>query len=136
MRRWLALIVVILIGGAYLGGWLPERSRRVQAEARAAGLERQLRLAQIEIRLLSLVAAVEARNFGIAASEATRFYDAVGREAETVAPARRGAVERLLAQRENLTGALAQPELVDLARLRVLLDEMREATKALGAGEP
>ncbi len=44
MRRWLALIVIVLIGGAYLGGWLPERSRRVEAEARLATLERQLRL--------------------------------------------------------------------------------------------
>jgi hypothetical protein len=135
MRRWLALIVIVLIGGAYLGGWLPERSRRVEAEARLATLERQLRLAQLEIRLLSLVAAVEARNFGIAASEATRFFDGVGRESGITPASRQAAVDRLLGQRENLTGALTQPELVDPARLRVVLDEMREALHELRSDE-
>jgi hypothetical protein len=140
MRRWLAVLVLLLIAGAYVGGWWPERAKRKAAEAdllevssRIEAAEGQLRLVEIENQLLLLVAAVEGHNYGTATTKASRFFDAVRIEAVTLPASRKAIAEGILAHRETVTTALADPEHLDLPRVRVALDEMREAMTALRA---
>jgi len=138
MRRWLAVLVLLLIAGAYVGGWWPERAKRKAAEAelekvssRVEAAEGQMRLIEIENQLLLLAAAVEGHNYGTATTKATRFFDAVRIEAVTLPEGRKAIAEGILAHRDGIMTALADPEHLDLPRVRVALDEMREAMTAL-----
>ena len=94
LRRALLGIVVLLVAGAYVAGYWPEHRRLVAAREQVAALETRInhaeaqnRLAAILGQLLQLVDAVESRNFGEAAQQATTYFDSAATESLAVTEA-------------------------------------------------
>jgi hypothetical protein len=132
MKTVLAVVVIVLIGVAWAGGYWPERQRRVAAEAEASALRGQLAAAEARVRaaallgdLLALRDEVSARNYGQAQEFSTRFFDRVRAEAARTSEAGLGsALQGILDTRDAVTSALtkAEPGALDLlVRLEVRL---------------
>jgi type II secretory pathway pseudopilin PulG len=118
MRKLLVVLVVLLVGGAFLYGRWPERQRRLALEGEKQALQRQLDEAQARVRLCSLLGqlqslmrAVSAQNYGQARELSSRFFDDARSEAtRTPEPAFARALEAALGLRDAVTGALAQAD--------------------------
>ena len=69
------LLIPLLLAAVFFAGWIPQTLKLRDAEERLHAAELQLRLLTLERRLG--VSAAEARrvNFGLAGSEAGRFFD-------------------------------------------------------------
>jgi hypothetical protein len=126
MRAKLTLLVVavLVLGTVYLAGWLPERSRRVAAEGRAAAMQIErddahgrLQAARLLGDVLALEEVVKNRNYGQAEQLASTFFDAVRDESSRASDASIGAAMRTIqSRRDVVTAALARtdPAVVDL----------------------
>lgn len=125
MRKVLAVVVVALILGAFVGGYWPQRAEVARARAEAAecqrqlaesrvaiaGLEARVRLSGIFGRFLALRDAAEVGNFGDARGMSSPFFDAVREEADKAPGATvSAALERVLARRDAVTAGLARNE--------------------------
>jgi hypothetical protein len=138
MRRagLIAVAAVVLLGAAYLAGYLPERSRRIAAAEQAAslqaafaGAESRVRVAALLGQAITLKEVAMRQNYGQALELSPRFFDAVRAEALQSADASlRSGLEEISARRDALTAALAktEPAVVDTlhqieVRLRVAL---------------
>jgi len=107
-------IVAGLLAVAFLGGYVPERVKRAQAESIAAQTRSELdaersrvRLGAVLGRALTLRDAVAAQNYGIAKSLSTQFFEAARDEATRTTDASvKAALEETLAMRDTLTSAL------------------------------
>ncbi len=127
-----AVVVVVVIAGAYIVGDARQRTLRVDAEGRVAALEGRVAQAEARVRagellgrVLTVKEAVVRQNYGQALEQSSLFFDAVRAEAGgTPVPALREALNEALASRDAVTAALAQgdPAVVEtLTRLELLL---------------
>jgi hypothetical protein len=82
-----ALAAAVVIGGAYVAGYLTEHRARTTAEARAGALETRLAAAEARVRTsellgraLTLKEVAMRQNYGQALEFSTPFFDAVSTE--------------------------------------------------------
>jgi hypothetical protein len=116
--RVLLVLGALLIGGAYLAGFWPERQRlsAVRAEAQAlqqkvSESEARVRLGEVLGQLLSVSDAVDAQNYGDAAARASAYFDRVAAEAQAAtSPAVRAVLEGVRQTRDAVTAGLARAE--------------------------
>jgi type II secretory pathway pseudopilin PulG len=132
----MAVLVILVVAGAFVAGYWPQRAARLRAEREAAEARQQLAevradLARAEAqdrrgrllgRLLALQDAVAGGNFGEAQALSTPFFDGVREEAagETDATVRKG-LDAILERRDTVTAQLARGE-----------GSVREALVAIG----
>jgi hypothetical protein len=148
MRRLLVVLVVLLVAGAFVAGYWPQREARVRAEqetveirrqldesrSQLAGAEAKARLARLFGRLLALKDAVASGNFGEAQTFSTPFFDGVRDEAARTSDAAvRTSLDAILMRRDTLTTGLARGE--GYVR-EVLVPIERELRRALGYPVP
>ncbi len=131
---------VVAIAAAYFAGFWPERQRvndaeaRVQAlEGRAEAAEANVRLAQILGQLLRVQDALEARNFGDAALQASLYFDRVGEEIPRAVEPVAQTLTGIQRTRDLVTAALArtEPGVAD-----VLKEQQVALRRALGYSLP
>ncbi len=147
MRKvWVTLGLVALLA-AFLAGLLPQWSarraaQRDAAEARAAleDAQRQLRTCRLHNRLVDVVMAAQAHNFGIAAEQAQRFLDDIQALSATAGPEARVILERVRPRAKEMAEAAQRldPQVpADLNRIASettsLLGELEKATPAATA---
>ena len=137
MRRSLiiAAVAVVLVAGAYLAGYWPERTARVAAETEAGDLRTRLAAADARVRAggllgqaLTLKEAVMLQNYGQALEMASSFFDAVATEADRSEDSgMRDALTDVLAQRDGVTAALAKADPSVLDTLHAMERRLRTA---------
>jgi type II secretory pathway pseudopilin PulG len=125
MRKVLAVLIVLLIAGAFAAGYWPERQRASRAQAEATALRAQLSEAQARLaaaeakarlgrlfgQLLALQDAVASGNFGEAQTFSSAFFDGVLEESRTTDAAEvRAALDAVLTRRDTVTAGLARGE--------------------------
>lgn len=144
MRKVLAVLVVLLIAGAYVAGYWPQRERLVQAQAELTELRRQLSEAQSRVaeadakarlgrlfgQFIALQEAVVSGNYGEAQTLSSSLFDQVRGEAGTATDATaRTALDAILTRRDAVTAGLARGE----GSVReVLVPIEKELRRALG----
>jgi hypothetical protein len=148
MKKLVAAVVVLLVAGAFLAGYWPQRQRLEQSQAEAAELQRQLaearsqlaasearaRLGRVFGEYLALEEAVSAGNFGEAQALSSAFFDRVREEAGgTTDASARTALDAILMRRDAVTAGLARGE---TAVREVLEPVERELRRALGYPVP
>ena len=148
MRKVLAVLVVLLIAGAFVAGYWPQRERLLQAQAEAVEARRQLAEARSELaeaeakarlgllfgQFLALQDAVVTGNYGEAQALSSPFFDRVRDEVGKVTDASaRTALDAVLMRRDTVTAGLARSE----STVReVLVPIERELRRALGYPVP
>ena len=141
MKRYFAILVVVLAGLAYLVGYWPEHRRRHDLEGQVASLQVQLVEAQARVRLGGLLGqllaaedAVSAQNYGQAQTLSSEFFDAVRAEAtRTAAGSFKDALEKIVRMRDPVTVSLTRGEPQALTLLR---DAETLVRNALGFARP
>jgi hypothetical protein len=148
VKKVLAAFVALLVAGAFLAGYWPQRQKLGEAQADAAELQRQLsearsqlaesegraRLGRVFGQFLALHDAVAVGNFGEARTLSSSFFDQVRDEgARTTDATVRTALDAVLMRRDTVTAGLARGE--DSVR-EVLLPIERELRRALGYPVP
>jgi hypothetical protein len=126
MRRYFAILVIVLAGLAYLVGYWPEHWRRQALEGQVSGLQVQLADAQARVRLGGLLGqllaaedAVSAQNYGQAQALSSRFFDAVHAEAaQTAAGSFKDTLEKVGRMRDPVTASLTRGDPQALTLLR------------------
>ena len=143
MNKVVAVLVAILIGAAFVGGYWPQRQARGELEGRVKALEERnkamekdlsdaqarVRLAGILGHLLTLADIVAEKNYGHARTMASAFFDAVRAESDRSSVASfKEVLEGILATRDGVTAGLTEgdPRVLDQlhkaeARLRLAL---------------
>jgi hypothetical protein len=141
MKRYFAILVIVLAGLAYLVGYWPEHRRRQALDGQVTSLQAQLEEAQARVRLGGLLGqllatedAVSAQDYGQAQGLSSQFFDAVQAEA-TRTPAGRikDALEKILGMRDPVTASLTRGEPQALTLLR---DAESLVRSALGFSRP
>ena len=113
-----AIVAVVLLGVAFLLGYVPERRQRVAAEAELDRVRNSLVAAEDRVRSgellgrLLMVREVTARqDYGHAQELASSLFDAIRGEASTTRDAQlRSGLNEALAKRDAVTAALARAE--------------------------
>jgi hypothetical protein len=144
MKRLIAVLVVLLVAGAFVAGYWPQREGRLRAEQEAAEARRQLAESRAELaraeardrrgrlfgRLLALQDAVASGNFGEGQALSTPFFDGVRDEAARESDAAvRTSLDAILIRRDTVTAGLARGE---ASVGEVLVPIERELRRALG----
>lgn len=135
MKKMLAVIVLLLLGVAWLAGYWPERGRRVAAEAERGALQQQLddaraklRLAGLLGRVLALEDAVAQRDYGVAQQLTSAFFDEVRAASDELSQGEyRGVLESVLGRRDAVTAALTQADPAVMDVLESAEVELRQA---------
>jgi hypothetical protein len=142
----MAVLVVLLVAGAFVAGYWPQRERLVQTQAEAVEAKKQLSEARAELaraeagrlgrlfgQFLALHDAVVSGNYGEAQALSSSFFDQV-REAGSGADATaRTALDAILMRRDTVTARLARGE---GSVNEVLVPIERELRRALGYPVP
>lgn len=136
-----ALVVVAVIVVAYLGGYWPQRSLRLAAEAQARALEARVGAAEARVRtgqLLGRTLTVKElamrQDYGQALERSSTMFDAIRREAAMTPDAQlRDGLNAALAMRDRVTARLAKGE---PASVESLVDVELELRRALGYEMP
>jgi uncharacterized membrane protein YccC len=147
VRKLVVVLVVVLVAGAFVAGYWPERQRLVQVQAEATELHRQLaearsqlgeaearaRLGRLFGQFLALQEAVGTGNYGEAQTLSSAFFDKVREEAGRADASTRTALDAALMRRDAVTAALARSE----GSVReVLAPVERDLRRALGYPVP
>jgi hypothetical protein len=148
VRKVLAVLVVLLVAGAFVAGYWPQRERLVQAQADVTELRRQLsetrsqlaaaeaksRLGRLFGQFLALREAVVSGNYGAAQALSSAFFDHVRQEgAGATDGTARTALDAILMRRDTVTAGLARGE----GSVReALVPIERELRRALGYPVP
>lgn len=138
MKRLLALAVVLLIGIAFLIGFLPQRRGRLTLEREVASLRAQLasaeergRVCGLYVRLQGLIDVVAQKNYGQAEALSTSFFDDVRAESGSVSePAFKEALQAVLGLRDAVTASVTKADPVSLHALRQAADLLRGALES------
>jgi type II secretory pathway pseudopilin PulG len=128
------LIVIVLMALSFAGGYLVERGRSADAQAKLAAASTQLSMAQATIQLyqlqgqlLTLIQETGSNNYGDAAARSTKFFDDVRAEStRTTEPDVKSALESVLNQRDAVTTALAKGDPKTHDQLLQLLATFRQ----------
>lgn len=135
MKRTLIVAVVLLIGVAYLIGFLPERQRRLELEGEVASLRSRVadaeargRVCGLYTRVQGLIDVVTQKNYGLAVQSSTAFFDGVRAESSrTNLPAVRMALQSVLEMRDLVTRTLTNADPASLDQLRRAAEFLRGA---------
>jgi hypothetical protein len=148
MKKVMAVVVVLLLAGAFLAGYWPQRQALAVARAEAtearrelsrvsaelATAEAKLRLGLLFGRYLALEDAVVSADYPTAQALSTAFFDQVREEASRTSDATvRTALDAVLVRRDTVTAGLARGE----TSVRETLGPIgRELRRALGYPAP
>jgi hypothetical protein len=131
----IASAVVLVLLATFLVGYWPQRQKAAALELEAQGLRD--RVAELEARtrgaellgaLLHLTDAASRKDYGQAQTLSTVFFDQVRAQASGSAlPALRSGLPEVLAERDAVTGALANPDGQVVSRLHQLQLKLRAA---------
>jgi hypothetical protein len=144
MKRYFAILVVVVAGLAYLVGYWPEHQRRQALEGQVASLQVELVEAQARVRLGGLLGqllaaedAVSAQNYGQAQALSSKLFDAVRAEATRAAAGSvKDALEKVARMRDPVTASLTRGEPQALTLLRDAETLVRNALGSPGAATP
>ncbi|HEY0141177.1 MAG TPA: hypothetical protein VGF48_09790 [Thermoanaerobaculia bacterium] len=127
------VLVPLLLGAAFLAGWLPVTLELRRTNERLRAVELELRLANVQRRLGTAAAEARRNNFGIAATEAGQFFDETQRllaqEPFTDQPRLRTALAAYAARRDTVMSGLATNDVTTatlLSELYLALDGVRD----------
>ena len=117
-KRIAVIAVVILIGGAFLAGYLPEHMQRTVAERESLALREQLEAADARVRLARLLGRVLAieevvmrQDYGQAQGLSSAFFDEVRSEvAATPMDEFRSVLQDVLSRRDSVTALLSKAD--------------------------
>jgi hypothetical protein len=134
-KRIAALAAILLIGGAFLAGYLPERRLRMAAQDESVTLRQQLAAAEARVRMgellgqaISIREVVMRQNYGQAQELSSAFFDSVRREeAATPLAEFRSALNEVLSRRDSVTASLVKADAGTLEALRTIEVQMRRA---------
>jgi hypothetical protein len=135
MRRIAAIVAIVLIGGAFLAGYVPERRLRMAAEQESQGLRDRLDAAEARVRMgqllgqaLAMREVVGRRNFGQAQELSSGFFDSVRTEAAATSSGQfRNDLNDVLSRRDSVTASLAKGDEGVLEVLRAIEVRMRRS---------
>jgi Na+-transporting NADH:ubiquinone oxidoreductase subunit NqrC len=139
MKKALFVIVLLLIAGAYLAGYWPQRAHVQQAQQSASQSAQQLasahELAQvmrIENDLLVLERATREQNYGQAQQLSGKFFDDLRQDIDKYPNASyTPTMQSILAQRDAITAGLTRADASTLATLDKDLDDIRQIADKL-----
>jgi len=131
----IAIVVAVAIAGAYLAGYLSERTTRVAAEEAAATFQSKLAAAEARVRTgellgqaLTLKEVTMRQNYGQALDLSPAFFEAVrAEEAKSPEKGLRDGLNEILAKRDAVTAALATADPAVLETLRSIELGLRRA---------
>jgi len=134
MRKFMLLVVVVLVIWAFLLGYWPQKKQvqaieqeNVQLKAELASSQALGRIARLQNELLLLIEQTESQNYGEAQKFSNSFFDDVRKEIDRDKGAPYLAkLETILARRDAVTAGLAKAEAPTIGALRQSLTEMRE----------
>jgi hypothetical protein len=135
MKRFLLVLVLLLVGGAWLAGYWPQRQRLAALETEVESLRVRTATAEARARTGALLAevrnledAVMRQNYGDAQQISVGFFEHVRAEAANATdPAVRQALEGVAGRREAVTAALARADATVLAALQETEAGLRRA---------
>jgi len=141
MKTFLFVLVVALVAGAYVAGYLPEHRRLVEsrlelgaAESQLANAQARLRLYTLQSRLARMIETVRERNYGDAAKLSTEFFDGVRAETNQGQDAKVSSdLEAVLAIRDSVTMRLAVGDASILDALNGAMNRLRQLSEPLPA---
>jgi len=141
MKTFLFVLVLALVAGAYVAGYLPEHRRLVEsrlelaaAETQLADAQGRLRLYTLQSRLARMIESVRERNYGDAAKLSTEFFDGVRAETSQTQDAKVGSdLEAVLAIRDAVTMRLAVGDPSILEALNGAMNRLRQLSEPLPA---
>jgi hypothetical protein len=130
-----AITVIVLLGGAFLAGYLPEHRLRLVAEQQSLALREQLAAAEARVRMgqllgqvLALREVVTRQNYGQAQELSSAFFDSVRTEAAaTPLGDYRSALNDVLARRDALTASLTKADPGTVEALSTIEAQVRRA---------
>jgi type II secretory pathway pseudopilin PulG len=133
MNKVIVIVILILLGAAYVGGYWPQHRQLVaaqesasQAQAQLAGAQSVARICHLENDLLALIGQTENQNFGNARNLSNTFFDNLRREADRDPKAPYDAtLDNILGQRDSVTAGLARTDSSTAATLRQILAQMQ-----------
>ena len=134
-RRIVALAGVVVVGTAFLAGYVPQCSQRTAAESQVRVLEEKLaaseargRISALLGRALAVTDAASRQNYGQAQELASAFFDQVRAEAAVTADAgARDALAEILSRRDAVTASLSKGEPGVVEVLRAIELRLRSA---------
>ena len=134
-RGIVAVVAVVLLGAAFLGGYIPEHRQRASAEMEVERLRNRLVVAEDRVRMSELlgriltIGEVTARqDYGHAQNLSSAFFDAVRAEAATTHDGQlRAGLTEALARRDAVTAALAKADPAALDILHTIELRLRQA---------
>jgi hypothetical protein len=133
MRKYLVVVVLVLVAGAWVAGFAPEYSARHEAEAARDELLQQLDAAQAGTRVgdllgqcLALEDLAREGRFVEAQPLSSAFFDEVRAESQRTAdPALRDSLVAVLSERDPVTAALTRGESGVAERIRAIGKRLR-----------
>jgi hypothetical protein len=131
--KYIAVIVVVLIAGAFLAGYVPQQRLRSSAEQQSRTLGEQLETSEARVRmagllgqLLAIEEVVMRQNYGQAQELASRFFDDVGKEAASTPMNEFQSVLRdVLSRRDSVTALLTKADPAVLGLLQAIEEQIR-----------
>jgi len=139
MKMFAVILGILLLGGAYLGGYWPQRQKIQEAEKNVMQAAQQLTSAQavvhitrLENDLVALVDQTQNQNYGEAQKLSSRFFDDLKAEVDrSPNAAYRSNLETILARRDVVTSGLTRADAAIIAPLRQSLGEVRQLSENL-----
>jgi len=137
MKTFLFLLVVVLIGGAYFAGYLPQHQRLVEsqrelqaAQTQLADVQARMRLYILQSRLARMIESVRGRNYGDAAKLSTEFFDDLRSTTSQTQDAQvRSELEAVLTLRDSVTMRLAVGDPAILDVLNGAMNRLRQLSE-------
>ena len=134
----LLIIAAALVAAAYLAGYWPQHQRVLSldedlrlANSRLAEAQAEIRIYQLENRLLGLMEKTEQKNYGEAQKLSTDFFDRMRSEIPQAGNASlQSLLESTLQKRDAVTAGLTKGDLATLDLLRQILVSFRQALEA------
>ncbi|HEX4486622.1 MAG TPA: hypothetical protein VH088_10170 [Terriglobales bacterium] len=139
MKKIVVVLGILLLGGAYLGGYWPQRQKIQEAEKNSAQAAQQLTSAQavvhvtrLENDLVALVDQTQNQNYGEAQKLSSKFFDDLKAEIDRSGNAPyRQILDTILARRDAVTSGLTRADATTIGPLRQSLGEVRQLSENL-----
>jgi type II secretory pathway pseudopilin PulG len=134
MNKIVAVVILILLAAAYVGGYWPQHRQlraaqqsAAQAQEELSGAQTVARVCHLENDLLALIGQTENQNYGNARNLSNAFFDEMRREADRDQNTPyKGDLENILGQRDTVTAGLARADASTPTALRQLLAQMQQ----------
>ena len=134
-KRIIAVVFVVLLGAAFLVGYVPQQQRRASAEMdiedlqnRLVAAEDRVRTSELLGRVLTVQEVTARQDYGDAQELSSAFFDAVRAEASATHDSRlREGLNDALTQRDAVTAALAKADARAMEILHKIELRLRQA---------